>query len=677
MRKTFLKLFMLLPAGGAAGADRPLRRGGRGRTPGGIMAAIAASREGKTVALLERSEHIGGLPANGLGATDIATRGATTGLFAEFVGHVRKHYADTYGPQSEQVRACSDGYHFEPHVAALVLDRMLQPERDRVTVLTRRQFDALPRNVDMEGGTIRSIAVTNRDTRKTERYAAQVFIDATYEGDLGAAAGVPFSIGREGQDEYNEIGAGRLFKLWDGPELEGTTHQADQAVQAYNYRLCLTNDPDNRLLPQRPRRYDRRDYVSLIDDVYDGTYAGVGMLQVTPDMQAANRAHLEAGGTTQIPGDPWGIAKVTNMVDLPNRKTDANNQHLALISTDLPEENWPWPTADWRWRDRFAQRLKDYTLGLLWFAQNDEALPEAFRQAVREWGLARTNTPTTATSPARCTCARDGGSTACTASPRATPCPPPKANARPSTPPASPPATTPSTRTPCASASRDASPSTAFFQLPLGGLYRALRGHRAARGGQPAHPRARLGHARGLLHPAHGAVLDGPGAGRRDSRLAGHRRRQDRARSAGGRAATQAGGRRGHPRVLQGRAPHPPRLCRGAAHGPARLPARMGSPPRPAPRPGHRRPLDGAERPAHRPPRRQDPRRSAPRALHPDQAPKPVRQGTGSPFGGTHSAQDRPPPREANGSAHSMHACGMAVFGKKSRTFAVRIFNKV
>ena len=389
MRKTFLKLFMLcLPAVLPAQTARydVVVVGG---TPGGIMAAIAASREGKTVALLERSEHIGGLPANGLGATDIATRGATTGLFAEFVGHVRKHYADTYGPQSEQARVCSDGYHFEPHVAALVLDRMLQPERDRVTVLTRRQFDALPRNVDMEGGTIRSIAVTNRDTRKTERYAAQVFIDATYEGDLGAAAGVPFSIGREGQDEYNEIGAGRLFKLWDGPELEGTTHEADQAVQAYNYRLCLTNDPDNRLLPQRPRRYDRRDYVSLIDDVYDGTYAGVGMLQVTPDMQAANRAHLEAGGTTQIPGDPWGIAKVTNMVDLPNRKTDANNQHLALISTDLPEENWPWPTADWRWRDRFAQRLKDYTLGLLWFAQNDEALPEAFRQAAREWGLAK------------------------------------------------------------------------------------------------------------------------------------------------------------------------------------------------------------------------------------------------------------------------------------------------
>ena len=389
MKKTILHLLLLcLPAGLLAQANQydVVIVGG---TPGGIMAAIAASREGKTALVLERTAHIGGLPVNGLGATDIATRGATTGLFLEFVNHVHRYYADTYGPQSEQARVCSDGYHFEPHVAAIVLERMLQPERERVTVLTRRQFDALPKNVEMQGDTIRSIAVTNRDTRKTERYAAQVFIDATYEGDLGAAAGVPFSIGREGQDEYNEIGAGRLFKLWDGPELEGTTHKADQAVQAYNYRLCLTNDPDNRLLPERPRRYDRSEYLSLVDDVYSGTYAGVGMLEVTPAMQAENRRHIEAGGTTQIPGDPWGIAKITNMVDLPNHKTDANNQHLALISTDLPEENWRWPEADWRWRDRFAQRLRDYTLGLLWFAQNDEALPAAFRQAAREWGLAK------------------------------------------------------------------------------------------------------------------------------------------------------------------------------------------------------------------------------------------------------------------------------------------------
>ena len=353
------------------------------------MTAIAASREGKTAVILERSGHIGGLPANGLGATDISTRGATTGLFTEFVGHILDYYVEKYGKDSEQVKMCSDGYHFEPHVAAWVFDQMLAPEKERVTVLTMRQFDAKPSNVVMEGAQIKSIRIYNRETKKTEQYTGKVFVDATYEGDLGAAAGVPYSIGRESRDEYNEKGAGRLYKLWLGPELEGSTYEGDGNIQAYNYRLCLTNDPDNRIMPEKPKRYNRKEFLSLVDDVYSGTFAGVEMLDVTPEMQEANRKHIESGGTTQIPGDPWGIAKITNMVDLPNHKTDANNQHLALISTDLPEENWQWPTADWQWRDRFAQRLKEYTLGLLWFAQNDKALPEAFKANVREWGLAK------------------------------------------------------------------------------------------------------------------------------------------------------------------------------------------------------------------------------------------------------------------------------------------------
>jgi len=85
--------------------------------------------------------------------------------------------------------------------------------------------------------------------------------------------------------------------------------------------------------------------------------------------------------------------KLVSMTRLPNGKTDANNQHLALLSTDLPEENWPWPTSGWEWRDRYAQRLRDYTLGLLWFAQNDEELPLHFRQACRQWGLASDEYP--------------------------------------------------------------------------------------------------------------------------------------------------------------------------------------------------------------------------------------------------------------------------------------------
>jgi hypothetical protein len=106
-------------------------------------------------------------------------------------------------------------------------------------------------------------------------------------------------------------------------------------------------------------------------------------------MLEENRKQIAKGNQTQIPGDRWGIWKITNIVRLPNGKTDANNQHMAFISTDLPEENWPWPTSGWNWRDRFAERLKNYTLGLLWFAQNDKALPKHFREACLEWGLAK------------------------------------------------------------------------------------------------------------------------------------------------------------------------------------------------------------------------------------------------------------------------------------------------
>ena len=120
----------------------------------------------------------------------------------------------------------------------------------------------------------------------------------------------------------------------------------------------------------------------------DGRNTDVRYRKADSALIARNRQRIGAGAHTAAPGDVWGMAKVTSMTRLPNAKMDANNQHLALISTDLPEENWPWPTADWGWRDRFAQRLREYTLGLLWFAQHDKALPAHFREACLQWGLA-------------------------------------------------------------------------------------------------------------------------------------------------------------------------------------------------------------------------------------------------------------------------------------------------
>ena len=376
-----------------------------GGTPGGIMAAVSAAREGKRVLLLERTWHIGGLPANGLGATDIATRGATTGLFREFVERNKSWYANGYGADSGQVRDCADGYRFEPSVAERSFLDMLAAEGESITVLYGRQFDSDPARIEMSGERIRSIEVLNRESGESERYSAEVFIDATYEGDLGAAAGVPFRVGRESRSEFGEVCAGRIYRHWgaqygigeksvfngyEGYDSEGTTYQGDNAVQAYNYRLCLTRDRKNSRTVKRPASYDREEYASLAEDVWTGRHTGTEMLGVAPEEFESNRAALKKGGVTRIPGDPWGISKITNMVELPNGKTDANNQHMAFLSTDLPEENWPWPTASWEWRDAFARRLKDYTLGLLWFVQNDRALPPQFRKACREWGLSST-----------------------------------------------------------------------------------------------------------------------------------------------------------------------------------------------------------------------------------------------------------------------------------------------
>lgn len=113
------------------------------------------------------------------------------------------------------------------------------------------------------------------------------------------------------------------------------------------------------------------------------------MANVTPEMLAENREHIAKGNKTKIPGDRWGMHKISNIKKIPNDKTDANNQHLSFVSTDLPEENWPWPTSSWDWRDKFSKRLKDYTLGLFWFVQNDAELPEHFRAETQKWGLAK------------------------------------------------------------------------------------------------------------------------------------------------------------------------------------------------------------------------------------------------------------------------------------------------
>ena len=372
-----LALFSVLISGPAMGQPAPAEKEFDvvvvGGTPGGVMSAISAARMGRTVLLLERTAHVGGLPANGLGATDIGTRGATGGLFMEFVGRVKDHYVKTYGADSKQVKDCSDGYHFEPSVAEGIFKQMLA-EQPKIRVLKLRQFDAKAENVTLDGSKLTRIKITNNETPGVmEEYAARIFIDATYEGDLAAAAGAPFRTRREGQKEYNEPLAGRVYKAWRSTPTElgeGSTGEGDDTIQAFNYRVCLTRDASRLVKVEKPANYNRAEFASIIEDVKLDRWANKGGTR---------------GGEIAVDG----IGRIVNMVVLPNNKTDANNQHAAFLSTDLPEENYKWPTADWVWRDKFALRLREYTLGLIWFVQNDPELPEDFRKRCQEWGLAK------------------------------------------------------------------------------------------------------------------------------------------------------------------------------------------------------------------------------------------------------------------------------------------------
>ena len=469
-----------------------------GGTPGGIMAAIASARAGRTVVLLERGEHIGGLPANGLGATDIGTRGATGGLFLEFVRLVRQHYADAYGPDSAAGARLLRRLSLRAPRGGAGLRGDARRQKDRLRVLRRRQFDAEPENVVLEGGSVTALCVRDLTAGTTERYEAKVFIDATYEGDLAAAAGCEYRLGREGRGEFGEEMAGRLYKVWGGPVGPGSTGQADNAIQAFNYRLCLTRNPGDRVAIARPAAYDRNEFLPLAEDLQTGRSTG-----------------LPRTGALVAEKFWDGIGRVLNPVVLPNGKVDANNQHLNFLSSDLPEENWPWPTSGWDWRDRFARRLRDYTLGLVWFAQNDPAVPEDIRMRSREWGLAKSEFADNDHFP-RQAYVREGrrvvGEYWFTAR-----------DAVPARPDGRPPIHADSITASHYALDSHAvrkrepgrRPSRRVLQLPIAAVHRSLRGDRAQARRWPAHSGAGFGHSRRLQHPPDGALLDGPGRGRR------------------------------------------------------------------------------------------------------------------------------------------------------------------
>ncbi|MEZ6153248.1 MAG: FAD-dependent oxidoreductase [Pirellulaceae bacterium] len=331
-----------------------------GATPGGFCAAIAAAREGASVILLEPTDHIGGMSTGGLSHCDSnqMVRSTVMGLFDEWHTRVVKDYTDRgfeapYNPaKKDQTR-----WTFEPHVAMRVTLQML--EQAGVIVLTQRYL----KSVTMVGPRITSL-VTNSGT-----FTARVFVDGTYEGDLMAAAGVDWTIGREGREEYHESLAGKQYPkrkmIINGFDAEGkllplvTTDDAgneevgDGNVMTYSFRLCLTEDPNNRLPMPEPANYD-------------------------PARFEIVRRALQAG--TRVGFD---------LYPLPGGKLDGNNSIGGQFSLGLVGGGIDWHSADEAGRKMIWEVHKQYTLEFFHFLTTDPAMPAEIRNTYARLGLCK------------------------------------------------------------------------------------------------------------------------------------------------------------------------------------------------------------------------------------------------------------------------------------------------
>jgi hypothetical protein len=360
-----------------------------GGTAGGVAAAVQAARMGKTAVIAEFGNHLGGLTSGGLGATDIGNKAAIGGIAREFYHRIALHYANSnawrFEPRDEYF-ATRGGHSalselhsvdatmwtFEPHVAEDILFQMLNEAKAAL------YFQQRLASVKKEGGRIAEIVMENG-----KAYRAAMFVDATYEGDLMAKAGVSCTVGREGNAKYNETLNGvraetpkHQFTVSVDPYLKpgdagsgllpfiqagdgGTPGEGDACVQAYNFRLCYTQDPANRLPHTKPAKYDPAKY-ELLARYLEALVA------------AGQKPKLEAF---------W------NPIWMPNHKTDINNN--GGFSTDFIGANYAYPDADYATRAQIWQAHEDYIRGFVYFLATCPRVPEDMRTEMRTWGPAR------------------------------------------------------------------------------------------------------------------------------------------------------------------------------------------------------------------------------------------------------------------------------------------------
>ncbi len=319
-----------------------------GGTPGGIAAAVTAARLGRSVALVEYHSRFGGMSASGLGKSDIEHRELIQGFFREFVDRVRDHYVKTYGADSENVKLCRDGYFYEPSLAERTFHSFLD-EQKSIRLLPHHRLAG----VDVRDNRVVAVRVIDRATQRERQLNGRVFIDATYEGDLYAAAGAEFRVGRESRDDFGEPHAGHVYFDFNTHQfLPRGTGAGDKRLTTYTYRLCLTDNPDNAsLLKSPPQGYDRKRYLGYLEDFATGRFG---------------KGHT-------------ALRTAFSIARIPNKKTDVNMNPRSLGFVFV-EENAGYIEADWRGREAICEKIRNLTLGLLWFVQNDPDMPSADRE---------------------------------------------------------------------------------------------------------------------------------------------------------------------------------------------------------------------------------------------------------------------------------------------------------
>ncbi len=336
-----------------------------GATAAGAMTAIAAARQGLHVVLLEPGNHVGGMLTGGLSATDVGNQHVIGGYALEFFQRAGRYY-------DVQQFGQSIAWRFEPHVGEEILHTMLQESG-----VTLRFHERLrEKNGVMKAGN-RLISITTEDGTV---WTGKVFADATYEGDLMAAAGVSFAWGRESIAQYGESLAGVRAETPDHqfhfklsaygangklfPEISpgplAPAGSADHEVQAYNFRLILTQDPHNQVPFPKPPRYDPGRYQLLANYIH-GFQLQYGRIPRFKDL--------------------------TNPAEIPNHKEDFNNN--GPFSTDYIGKDWTFPNATYAERAVIWQDHIEYTQGFFYFLAHDPQVPAQLRNEVNTWGLAK------------------------------------------------------------------------------------------------------------------------------------------------------------------------------------------------------------------------------------------------------------------------------------------------